>query len=128
MADWWKYYADGKIVRREDTPQSICSTLEDWCVQCCLPKNNPMWMFPLGKPVEPRKLQQEIAECIVSGDQVTPKQRKELKALEVWIIREAALAEAVKELREARKTFGQAVVDAGLDLESAYRVHQATEG
>lgn len=92
--DWWEYYLDGKVIRRSDTPLSIIRTLEDWARDTCSIKNDPMVAFIEGKPVDPRKLQREIAICI--SENSIDKERKRLKALEVWVIRECCFGRSIE--------------------------------
>jgi hypothetical protein len=118
--DWWEYYVDGKIIRREDTPTSIIRTLEDWSDATCSKSGGyAMWEFANGKPVSPSKLQREISECI--GSNTLEKERGKLRQLEIWAIREGKLAAATKELWEAQQEFLSAVNDAGVD---AYHAHK----
>lgn len=108
---WWEHYIDGKIVCREDIPQSIIQTMEDYATRAG--KGDAMWRLSNGKPVEPRKLRREIEDCIHSNE--LEKERQRLKDLEVWAIRECALAETAKALREAHEAFADAARTAGLD-------------
>jgi hypothetical protein len=123
--EWWEYYIDGKIIRRDDTPQSIVSTLEDWCIQCMLGDENPMRLFTGGRPVNPRELAREIDECIVSDNKLTEKERKSIFAARTWVIRESQLAEAAKELRKAREAFVSAADTAGIDDYHRYKIASA---
>jgi hypothetical protein len=119
--DWWEYYLEGKMVRREDTPVSVIRTLEDWADATLADEKDPMWQFTKGKPVNPRKLQKAIRECIHSN-QLGIKEQKKLLDLEVWAIRETALAEAAKALRDAEKDLYEAASVAGLDDYHTYKI------
>lgn len=121
--DWWKYYIDGKMVRRDDTPLSIIRTLEDWSDASLADEKDSMWQFVKGKPVDPRKLQRAIDDCISSN--TIAGERQKLKDLQVWVIRESALAESAKSLREAREAFGVAAQTAGLDSYTACVIRDA---
>lgn len=112
--DWWEYYLEGKIVRRDDTPISIIRTIEDWCRETSASqKDDPFGDFLDGKPVKPQSLQMEISVCV--GENSLDMERKRLKELELWGLREGKLAEAAKALREAEEEFNSAVKYAGLD-------------
>lgn len=122
--NWWKHYIDGKMVRRDDTPLWIIRTLEDWSDASLADEKDPMRQFTKGNPVEPRKLQKAIRECI-NSNRLGMKEQEKLLRLEVWAIRESALADTAKGLREAREAFGQAARTAGLDSYAACTLRDA---
>lgn len=111
---WQEYYFDGKMIRRDDTPISVLRTLEDWSDSTLSDEKDPMWQFAKGKPVEPLKLQRAIRECIHSN-RLGMKEQQKLLDLEVWAIRESALAEAAKTFRQAQSDLQQALATAGID-------------
>lgn len=108
MADWWTHYLEGNVMRRPETPRSIILTMEDWHDG----PSTAMWLFVRGNPVRPRMLMNEVAEAL--AENISDEEATRLKALEVWAIRECALANTAKSLREARKDFDQAVEAVGL--------------
>lgn len=116
MADWWTHYLEGKIIKRDDTPQSIVFTIEDWFDG---PKS-AMRRFVRGEPVSARALMREIDKCFSTNtfDEEIPR----LKELQVWVNREAELARTAKELRDAREAFDAAVEGVGLDQYYASRI------
>lgn len=116
MTDWWTHYLDGKIIVRDDTPQAIISTMEDWFDG----KSSAMRRFARREPVPPCTLLREIDKCL-SGNTLDEEVAR-LKALQIWALREAELANTAKNLREARQAFNAAVEGVGLDPYYASRI------